>query len=114
MRVVELVKKKGAPGKREEMPLPSDEVGTMLCVVQRNLGGGFLEVLCTDEMVYKAWIPGRMRRRVWMREGDVILFLPWGTRDMKGEVVYRYLGDEVRELVENGMIDEEFLEEARE
>ncbi len=94
-----------------EMPLPSEEEGTLLCVIQRNLGGGFLEVLCTDGDVYKARIPGKMRRRVWMREGDVILFLPWGTRDNKGEVVYRYRRDEVRKLIEMGLITEEFLEE---
>ncbi|MEB3861025.1 MAG: translation initiation factor aIF-1A [Desulfurococcales archaeon] len=105
-------RKKG--GKREskgEMPLPSEEEGTILCVVTRNLGGGFLEVLCTDGNVYKARIPGKMRRRVWMREGDVVLFLPWGTSDNKGEVVYRYLRDEVRTLIEKGLITEEFLEE---
>lgn len=94
--------------------MPSDEEGTILCVVQRGLGGGFLEVLCTDNQVYKAWIPGKMRRRraMWIREGDVILFLPWGTRDNKGEVVYRYKESEVRELADKGLIDEELLGEA--
>ena len=97
-----------------EPPLPSEEEGTMPCVVLRVLGGGFLEVRCTDGMTYKAWIPGRMRRRVWMRERDVILFLPWGTKDMKGEVVYRYGKDEVKKLIELGYIDEEMLEELEE
>jgi translation initiation factor 1A len=108
-----MVKKK--KGMREEksdtFPLPNEEEGTMLCVVQQNIGGGFLQVLCTDEQVYKAWIPGKMRRRVWMREGDVILFLPWGTRDMKGEVVYRYSRDQVKKLIEMGLLPEEMLEE---
>jgi len=108
-------KKKSRHDKRKgEMPLPSDEEGTMLCVVRRNLGGGFLEVFCIDGEVYKAWIPGRMRRRMWMREGDIILFLPWGSRDMKGEVVYRYARDEVRKLKETGLISEEFIEEGME
>ncbi|MCE4602315.1 MAG: translation initiation factor aIF-1A [Desulfurococcales archaeon] len=105
-------RKKG--GRREskgEMPLPSEDEGTILCVITRNVGGGFLEVLCTDGNVYMARIPGKMRRRVWMREGDVVLFLPWGTSDNKGEVVYRYLRDEVRSLIEKGLITEEFLEE---
>ncbi len=104
-------KKRYRPERKKETPLPDEEEGTILCVVQRNLGGGFLEVLCTDGEVYKAWIPGKMRRRVWMREGDVILFLPWGTSDMKGEVVYRYWRDEVKKLIEMGYITEEFLEE---
>jgi len=111
-----MAKKKG--GRRDkrkgEMPLPNEDEGTMLCVVRRNLGGGFLEVFCKDGEIYKAWIPGKMRRRAWMREGDVILFLPWGSRDMKGEVVYRYLRDEVKKLIEMGLITEEFIEEGME
>jgi len=107
-------KKGGKQEKKKEMPLPSEEEGTILCVVTRNLGGGFLEVMCLDGETYKAWIPGRMRRRVWIREGDVILFLPWGTRDMKGEVVYRYQRNEVSKLLEMGLISEDFLEEVGE
>ena len=105
---------RGRDRSKGEMPLPSDEEGTLLCVVRRNLGGGFLEVFCTDGDIYKAWIPGKMRRRAWMREGDIILFLPWGSRDMKGEVVYRYLKDEVKKLIEMGLISEEFIEEGME
>lgn len=108
-------KRRGREESRKgETPLPSEEEGTILCVIQRLLGAGFLEVVCTDGNTYKAWIPGKMRRRVWMREGDVILFLPWGTRDMKGEVVYRYARDEVRKLIESGLLPEEFLEEVGE
>ncbi|MCE4628500.1 MAG: translation initiation factor aIF-1A [Desulfurococcales archaeon] len=107
-------KRGGGQERKKEIPLPDEKEGTMLCVVVRNLGGGFLEVMCLDGETYKAWIPGRMRRRVWIRPGDVILFLPWGTSDMKGEVVYRYLRNEVNKLIEMGLISEEFLEEVGE
>jgi translation initiation factor 1A len=100
--------------KSDTFPLPNDEEGTMICVVQQNIGGGFLQVLCTDEQVYKARIPGKMRRRVWMKEGDVVLFLPWGTRDMKGEIVYKYSKDQVKKLIEMGLLPEEMLEEVTE
>jgi len=108
-----VAKKKGRERRRRkgEMPLPSEEEGTMLCVVVQNVGAGFLKVYCTDGEYYMARIPGKMRRRAWMRERDVILFLPWGTRDNKGEVVYRYLRDEVRKLIEMGLITEDFIEE---
>ncbi|BAF34751.1 translation initiation factor 1A [Aeropyrum pernix K1] len=102
---------RGRHERRGEMPLPSEDEGTMLCIVQRVVGAGFLEVLCTDGEVYMARIPGKMRRRVWMREGDVVLFLPWGTADKKGEVVYRYLRDEVRKLIDMNLLPEELVEE---
>ena len=107
-------KRRGEEEARAEAPLPNPEEGTMACVVQRILGGGYLEVLCSDGEVYKAWIPGKMRRRVWMREGDVILFLPWGTADKKGEVVHKYSKDDVKVLIEKGFITEDMLEEVLE
>jgi translation initiation factor 1A len=106
--------RRGEEGGKRELVLPSDEEGTVVCVVQRVIGAGFLEVVCADGQTYKAWIPGKMRRRVWMHEGDVILFLPWGTRDMKGEVVHKYTRDEVRKLIELGVLPEELLEEVGE
>jgi len=96
--------------KSRELPLPSSEEGTILCVVQRLIGAGYVEVLCTDNETYMARIPGKMRRKVWIKEGDVILFLPWGTRDKKGDVVHRYEREEVKFLLDSGLISEELLE----
>jgi translation initiation factor 1A len=93
-----------------EIPLPDPNEGTMLCVVQRIVGAGFTEVVCVDNDTYMARIPGRMRRKVWIKEGDIILFLPWGTRDKKGEIVYRYDRDEVKRLLDMGLISRDFIE----
>ena len=78
------------------------------------VGAGYIDVICTDGNTYRARIPGKMRRRVWIREGDVVLILPWGTSDNKGEVVYRYNREEVRKLVEKNMLPEDMLEEVLE
>jgi|BEDMetMinimDraft_2_1075160.scaffolds.fasta_scaffold00059_22 Translation initiation factor 1 (IF-1) len=107
-----LVKQKNRDnGSKGEMPLPSDEEGTMICVVQKVIGAGFLEVICSDGNKYKAWIPGKMRRRVWLHERDTILFLPWGTSDMKGEVVHKYQQSEVKELMQKGLLPKDLLGE---
>ncbi|MEB2793478.1 MAG: translation initiation factor IF-1A [Caldisphaeraceae archaeon] len=108
-----MVKQKGRnskPGKKS-LVLPDEEEGTIICTVQRIIGAGFVEVLCADRQQYKAWIPGRMRRRVWLYEGDIILFLPWGTSDMKGEVVHKYRHDEIKVLMQKGLIPEDLLGE---
>ncbi|MGC9209995.1 MAG: translation initiation factor eIF-1A [Acidilobus sp.] len=104
-----MVQKKGEASKGE-MPLPSDEEGTMLCVTEKLLGGNFVEVVCSDGNKYRAMIPGKMRRRVWIHEGDLVLFLPWGTADMKGELVHRYEESEARELIRKGLVPKELLE----
>ncbi len=95
---------------RGETPLPSDEEGTMLCVTEKLLGGNFVEVVCSDGNKYRAMIPGKMRRRVWIHEGDLVLFLPWGTPDNKGELVYRYSESESKELTKKGLVPKDLLD----
>ncbi|MEN2999685.1 MAG: translation initiation factor aIF-1A [Acidilobaceae archaeon] len=104
--------REGAESRRQDMPLPSAEDGTIICVVQRLVGAGFVEALCTDGETYMARIPGKMRRKVWIKEGDVILLLPWGTKDRKGDIEHKYEKDEVRRLLDAGLISEELLESA--
>ncbi len=94
----------------KEPPLPNPEEGTVICVVERLLGADYLLVRCADGMQRKARIPGSMRRRVWMREGDLVLVAPWEFKPERGDVIYRYTKDEVKRLVEKGVVPEELLE----
>ena len=36
-------------------------------------------------------IPGKMKKRIWIREGDVVLIKPWDFQsDEKADVIWRY------------------------
>ncbi len=109
-------KRRGARGEEEkkEIPLPNPEEGTQLCVIERILGADHLLIRCIDGKQRKARIPGSMRRRVWMREGDIVLAAPWEFKDDRADVIYRYSKDEIKRLVEKGIIPEELLELAEE
>ena len=96
--------------RKGETPLP-DEKETIICVAHKILGGSFIEVLCANGKTFKARIPGKMRRRVWIREGDVLLVAPWSEESDKADIVYKYWRDEIKKLINNGYISEEFLEE---
>ncbi|MEB3825260.1 MAG: translation initiation factor aIF-1A [Desulfurococcales archaeon] len=100
---------RGRQRERGETPLPDEE--TIICIAQKILGGGYIQVLCTNGKVLKARIPGKMRRRVWIREGDVLLVAPWSEESDKGDIVHKYWRDEIKKLVGEGYITEEFLEE---
>ena len=94
----------------KEPPLPNPEEGTVICVVERLLGADYLMVRCADGVQRKVRIPGSMRRRVWMREGDLVLVAPWDFKPERGDVIYRYTKDEVKRLVEKGVVPQELLE----
>ncbi|MEM0340053.1 MAG: translation initiation factor eIF-1A [Acidilobaceae archaeon] len=97
-------------GGNKELPLPSENEGTTLCVVKRIVGAGFAEVICANNEMYMARIPGKMRRKIWIKEGDVVLFMPWGTRDNKGEIVHKYEKSDIKALLELGVLPKELLE----
>lgn len=68
-------------------------------VVQQMLGTGRLRVKCKDGHTRMCRIPGRMRKRVWVREGDVVIVsLGEVQSDTKGDIAYRYTQDQVRWL----------------
>ncbi len=71
----------------------------VLGLVQQMLGTGRLRVKCLDGKVRMCRIPGRMRKRVWVREGDVVVVeLGDVQSETKGDIRYRYTQDQVRWL----------------
>jgi translation initiation factor 1A len=101
------VPKRGREGEeRKEVPLP-DNKETMLGVIQQFLGYDRARVLCADGKVRLCRIPGRLKKRMWMKVGDVVLVAPWEfQRDERGDIIYRYSGGELQELEEKGFLAE--------
>ncbi len=92
----------------KEPPLPGE--GEVLCGVIRLVGGDHLIAKCLDGEERMIRIPGRFRRRMWMREGDIILVGVWDFNPRRGDVLYRYTRSEVQKLLEKGVLPREFLE----
>ena len=64
--------------------------GEMFALAEEILGGRLVTVLCADGETRMARIPGKMRRRQWVREGDLIIVWPWDFQDSKADVKHRY------------------------
>jgi len=87
------------------------EEGEVLGQVIQLLGAGLLLVRCTDNFVRQVMIPGRFRKRMWIRNSDVIALLPmYGlNEDEKGTLAYRYSNNEKKILFERELIPEEYI-----
>lgn len=106
------------PKKASQEPSSSKELvkpveGEVICVVKKMLGAEHIVVLCTDGKQRTVRIPGRMRKKVWIKEGDVVLVAPWDFQPDKGDIVYRYMHDEIRKLVDERVVDREVLDQLR-
>ena len=65
--------------------------GEILGIATQLLGYDRVEVKCTDGNTRLARIRGKMKRRVWIRRGDVVLVAPWDFQsDKRGDIVWRY------------------------
>ncbi len=56
--------------------------GEVLGIIEAMMGANKLMVRCQDEKMRLCRIPGKLRKRVWMHEGDYVLIRPW---DIQGE-----------------------------
>lgn len=84
-----------------------------LGIVQQRLGGSRMKVRCLDGKERICRIPGRLKRSLWVREGDVIIVEPWEFGgDEKGDVVYKYTKSQTVFLKRKGYLKkiEEFEE----
>ena len=63
------------------------------------------EVICLDGKERVCRIPGRLKRSLWVREGDTLLIQPWEfSGDDKGDVIYKYRPLQVAVLKKKGLL----------
>jgi translation initiation factor 1A len=76
-------------GALERMVLPS--VNDVLGIAVKMLGGERIMVKCQDGKERLCRVRGKLKRRVWIREGDVVLVSPWDFQsDTRGDIFWRY------------------------
>ena len=64
-----------------------------------------MRVRCLDGETRICRIPGRLKRSLWVREGDILLIEPWELGgDKKGDVVYKYRPHQAEVLRKKGML----------
>ncbi len=107
-----MAKKKRGKGveKSKEPVLPTE--GQVLCIVERVIGADHVLIRCLDnpDLLRNARIPGKLRRRMWIREGDVVIAEIWDFQPNKADVVYRYQRDELKRLIAKGLLPKEIAQ----
>ncbi|ODV82468.1 translation initiation factor eIF1A, partial [Suhomyces tanzawaensis NRRL Y-17324] len=97
-------------GQKRELILK--EEGQEYGQITKMLGNGRVEVSCFDTVRRLGHIRGKLRKKVWMGQGDIILVCLRDFEDEKCDVVHKFNSDEARtlknmgELPENAKINE--------
>ncbi|MFB6077919.1 MAG: translation initiation factor eIF-1A [Halarchaeum sp.] len=87
---------------RKNLRMPEDD--EVFAEVTSMLGANRVQVRCADGTERTARIPGRMQKRIWIREGDIVLVEPWDWQDEKADVTWRYEKGDADQLRDEGHI----------
>jgi len=82
-------------------------------ILEQRLGGSRNKVRCFDGKTRICRIPGRLKRRLWVRSGDIIVVEPWEySGNEKGDIIYKYSKTQIFFLKRKGYLKKmEELEE---
>jgi len=90
----------------EKRELIFKEEGQEYAQVTKMLGNGRLEAQCFDGTRRLCHIRGKLRKKVWINVGDIILLGLRDYQDGKADVILKYTADEARNLKAYGELPE--------
>mmetsp|Transcript_10737 Transcript_10737/g.28409 ORF Transcript_10737/g.28409 Transcript_10737/m.28409 type:complete len:143 (+) Transcript_10737:74-502(+) len=96
--------KGGADETKRELIFKED--GQEYGQVNRMLGNGRCECSCFDGTKRLCHIRGKMRKKVWVNQGDIVLVSLRDFQDEKGDIITKYTADEARNLKTYGELPE--------
>jgi len=100
-------KKPGQGGVPEEIVrvrIPNKRNREIFANAELMMGANHIRVRCFDGVTRMGRIKGKIKKKVWIREGDVLIVVPWSFQDDKCDIIYRYTGPQVEWLRRNGYL----------
>ncbi len=86
---------------RVKTPKPDEVMG----VVEQRVGANRMIIKCLDGKQRNCRIPGALRRRLWIRPGDIVIVKPWEfDSDTRGDVLFKYRPAEIEWLKRKGLL----------
>ena len=93
-----------APEEFTRVRIPQKSANEVLATVESLVGANKIRVRCMDGVVRLARIPGKIKKRIWMMEGDIVIVVPWSFQNEKADIVWKYSGPQVNWLQRKGFL----------
>jgi translation initiation factor 1A len=98
----------GQPLGRVRIPRGNEVLGK----VETRAGANRMIIACFDGKTRNCRVPGRLKRALWIRPGNIVLIQPWEYEgDKRGDIIFSYTPNAVSWLEKKGYlrgIKEEF------
>jgi len=86
--------------------LPNVKKNEIFAIADQLMGSGRIKVICEDGKSRMGRIPGKLKKRMWIREGDLVIVRPWEFQDEKADIVWRYTRIQAQNLARRNKIPE--------
>ncbi|HEV2429707.1 MAG TPA: translation initiation factor eIF-1A [Thermoplasmata archaeon] len=86
------------------LPLPRRNRGEIFGVANQLLGAARIRVMCEDNVSRMGRITGKMKKKMWIREGDLLILRPWGFQEGKADILFRYSRTQATYLARRGLL----------
>jgi translation initiation factor 1A len=87
----------------KELVMPQQ--GELLGRVVKLVGGDNIIVKCTDGKVRTCRIRGKIKRKMWIRDHDLVLVAPWDFQSDKADIIWRYIAAHAERLEQDGYLN---------
>ena len=81
----------------------------MIGIIEQRLGGNKMMVNCFDGKTRNCRVPGRLKRALWLRPGDVVIVEPWELDKNKGDIIFKYRPNQIEWLKNKGYLKKDTL-----
>jgi len=79
--------------------------GQFIGIIDQRVGGSRMLIKCSDGKTRNCKVPGRLRRGMWLREGNYVIVEPWEFDNTKGSIMFKYTPAAVDQLRKKGLLD---------
>lgn len=85
-------------------PLPKET--NVIGKIEQRHGGNKMKVNCTDGKERNCRVPGRLKRKLWLRPGNVVIVEPWELEsETRGDIILKYNPTQAKWLKDQGYLE---------
>ncbi len=84
--------------------LPNVKENEMFGIADQLLGASKIKVMCEDGVSRVGRIPGKIKKRMWIREGDLLIVSIWDFQPDKCDIHFRYTRTQAVNLSKRGKV----------
>lgn len=92
---------------RVKLPRGKESIG----IIEERHGGNKMKVNCLDGKTRNCRVPGRLKRKLWLRPNDIVIVSPWELdADIRGDVIFKYTKAQISWLKNKGYLESDKTE----